>query len=349
MPIYKNGEYYIVKISINGRQILRRKYLGRKITSKEQALLCERDLNIQYNEQLSNYKIDDLFNLFEEYLFKKYKETSAKRYLNSFNLVIKKYFAGRELKDITNSYLEYVNDSINNLSYKGIFVYIFLCKTFIKFLFSYGLKVNVDKLYAYKRKKIKKPEFNFYSLEEFKKLISVMSNNEDKLIFSLLFYYGLRVGELRGLKVEDFQNDRVSINKEVSNKGRFGGQIILDPKTSSSFRFYPYIDDIKLLFDSLIKEKQLNKNDFLFKRTNGVIGETTIRRKLKEYCEIAKLKVIKIHEFRHSCATFLINKDVDVKDIANWLGHSSPNVTLSVYAHLLPVRKEKIKDLFNES
>lgn len=66
------------------------------------------------------------------------------------------------------------------------------------------------------------------------------------------------------------------------------------------------------------------------------------------YCNKANLKVIKIHEFRHSCATFLINQDVDPKDIANWLGHSSPDITLRYYAHLLPVRKEKVKEVINK-
>ena len=57
---------------------------------------------------------------------------------------------------------------------------------------------------------------------------------------------------------------------------------------------------------------------------------------------------IKIHEFRHSCATYLINKNVDPKDIASWLGHSSVDITLRVYAHLLPVRKEKVKNVIND-
>ena len=98
-------------------------------------------------------------------------------------------------------------------------------------------------------------------------------------------------------------------------------------------------------------EKDLKKNDFLFKSsfTNyKVIGETTIKRMLVYYCNKANLKVIKIHEFRHSCATFLINQDVDPKDIASRLGHSSPDITLRYYAHLLPVRKEKVKEVINK-
>ena len=79
MPIYRDKNKYIVKVCINGKQILRRKYLGLPIDSLNIARKCEKDLYIRYKERVGDYNINDLFNLFEDYLFKKYKETSAKR------------------------------------------------------------------------------------------------------------------------------------------------------------------------------------------------------------------------------------------------------------------------------
>lgn len=352
MPIYKEEENkYFVKICINGKQILRRKYLGRTINSFDMASQCEKDLTLRYKERLGDYEISDLFNLFEEYLFKRYKETSAKRYLYTFNYSIKGYFINRKVSDITSTYCEFINDSINILKIKSKRNLIFITKTFILFLSDYGCKVNINKFYVYKESRTNKKEFNYYTLEEFNRLLNCIDKNEYKLLFSLLFYYGLRCGELRALQVKDFLKDKISINKEISNKGRFGGQIILDPKSSSSFRFYPYVVNIHDLFNLVVEEKHLKKNDFLFKSSftnHKVIGETTIKRMLVYYCNKANLKVIKIHEFRHSCATFLINQDVDPKDIANWLGHSSPDITLRYYAHLLPVRKEKVKEVINK-
>lgn len=349
MPIYKENNRYIVKVSVHGRQIMRKQYLGKAILDKQTALECEKDLYIKYSVKQNEYKIDDLFNLYEDYLFKKYKETSAKRYLSSFNLVIKQYFIHKNVSDITPSYCEFINDCVNTLPYQDVKIYIFLVKSFISFLCSYGLKINLSIFYTYKSKRTQKKKFNYYTLKEFTKLINVITSIEDKLIFSLLFYYGLRIGELRGLKVEDCLKDRISINKELTNKGRFGGQIVLDPKTSTSNRYYPYVVNIKDLVKSLIAAKELGRHDFLFINLNKgkVIGETTIRRKLDEYAAKANLKRIKIHEFRHSCATYLINKDVDIKDIAAWLGHSSPDITMRVYAHLLPMRKDNIKNVID--
>ena len=104
------------------------------------------------------------------------------------------------------------------------------------------------------------------------------------------------------------------------------------------------------MFKSVKERKKLKKNDYIFinVKKKKVIGETTIRRKLDEYSNKAKIQRIKIHEFRHSCATYLINRDVDPKDIASWLGHSSVDTTLRVYAHLLPLRKENVKKAFDK-
>ena len=134
MTVYKCKDRYIVKVCINGKQILRKKYLGRVIKDRDVALECEKDLYLCYGELQKDYEINDLFNIFEEYLFKKYKETSAKRYSNSFNLVVRKYFENRKISQITRSYCEFLNDSINRLSYKNIDPYIYLTKVFINFL-----------------------------------------------------------------------------------------------------------------------------------------------------------------------------------------------------------------------
>ena len=89
------------------------------------------DLILRYKERLGDYEINDLFNLFEEYLFKRYKETSAKRYLYTFNYSIKGYFINRKVSDITSTYCEFINDSINILKIKSKRNLIFITKTFI--------------------------------------------------------------------------------------------------------------------------------------------------------------------------------------------------------------------------
>lgn len=231
--------------------------------------------------------------------------------------------------------------------------YVALWNSIVSFFESIGFYfLNIFHIfYTFKRIELIKFDGTSTQKKNLKKLISKIELVEDKLLFSLLFYYGLRIGELRALKVSDFRNDRILIEKSISNKGRDSCQKVYDTKTNSSIRSYPYVLNVRSLFEDLVKKYKLKSSDYIFKSKwdkSLVIGETTIRRKLIEYCNKAKIKVIKIHEFRHSCATYLINKDVDPKDIANWLGHSTYVTTLRVYSHLLPIRKEKVKSVFND-
>ena len=174
MPIYKERDRYVVKVSIQGKQVFRRKYLGRTMINKEQAIKCERDLIIQYNELNDDYEINNLFGLFEDYLFKKYKETSVSTNITVFNKHIKVYFAGRKISDITRSYLVYINDKLNNIVYKDVHKLIFVSQMFIDFLSLYGLNTSSNALFSYKKNKIKHKVYNYYSLEEFNKLIKVI-------------------------------------------------------------------------------------------------------------------------------------------------------------------------------
>lgn len=351
MPYYKSKDgSYFVKVFLSGKQVIRRKYLGEKMLTKEQAMKCEQALLISKSKKVSfDYEMDVLFDLFIEHLYKTHKETSGKRYSIVFNKHIKKYFIDKQISDITRPYLYFVNDSINNMDYKDISHVVYIAKLFIKFLQIYGLNISENLFFTFKKGVTRKRVWDFYTIDEFKKFISVVDNNKDRLMFNILFFYGLRCGELRALKVKDFKVDRLCIEREVSNKSRNGGTIILDPKTNKSFREFPYVKDIKNQLDRIVKNFKLQPEDYVFRccRTR-IIGETTIRRKNIYYSNLANLRTIKIHEFRHSCASYLFNKKVPYEDISEWLGHSSVIVTLSIYSHLLPVRKEIVKSIIDQ-
>lgn len=82
------------------------------------------------------------------------------------------------------------------------------------------------------------------------------------------------------------------------------------------------------------------------KKDKKVIGKTTIKRAQVFYCNKANQRTIKLHLFRHSCATYLFNKGAEIELISSWLDHSDSSVTLKVYAHLIPSRKLKLIDYF---
>lgn len=67
-------------------------------------------------------------------------------------------------------------------------------------------------------------------------------------------------------------------------------------------------------------------NDFL-------LGDDVIRRRKNNNCVLAKVKQIRIHDFRHSCASLLINNGADITLVIKYLGHTKIDETLNTYSH----------------
>lgn len=353
MPVYKyklkTGVFYYIKATVN-----KHTYFKRGFTNKMDALIYEAGLIKKQSRRIENPKCSELDSLFIAYLKNKYKDASAYRYLTLYRSRILPFFANYRVRDINNFTIDAFAKATNSLKLKSISNIIYLSKTYIKFLRTYGLNqdINESLLFTYKKQFVEKKDYDYYTHEEFTRFISAEETPMYKLIFLLLFDYGLRIGELRGLKHRDFdiRHDKVYIKRCVSNKTINGGQTITSVKTTSSYRDYPLLEPIKIVYEEYIKSfESIEPDAFVFasaKMKNKVIGETSIKREQVRICKSVKLRVIKLHEFRHSCATYLFNKNVDIEVVSAWLGHSDMSTTLRVYAHLLPNRKNRLKDLF---
>lgn len=88
----------------------------------------------------------------------------------------------------------------------------------------------------------------------------------------------------------------------------------------------------------------LKKSDFEllfgFNDSYFVIGDiapqisSTITAKKNRNCELAVVKQIRIHDFRHSCASLLIYKGANINTVSKFLGHTKIEETLNTYTHL---------------
>lgn len=61
-------------------------------------------------------------------------------------------------------------------------------------------------------------------------------------------------------------------------------------------------------------------------------------------CKLADVKQIRLHDFRHSCASLLINNGANITMVAKYLGHTKINETLNTYSHMF---KNKLNDIVN--
>lgn len=197
-------------------------------------------------------------------------------------------------------------------------------------------------------------EMQFFTYDEFQKFLSVEKDIKFRCAWQLLYYCGLRIGELKGLTWKDinFEERTVTINKQVTQQNCRSRWQFSPPKTAKSNRVLPLtkvlVNDLKMLKES--DSEML----FGFKNTFFVIGDiapqisTTITHRKNKNCEKAGLKQIRIHDFRHSCASLLIYKGANINTVSKFLGHSKIEETLNTYTHLYQNALTDITSLIDE-
>ena len=74
---------------------------------------------------------------------------------------------------------------------------------------------------------------------------------------------------------------------------------------------------------------------------------TSIDREFKQGIKLSGVKPIRLHDLRHSHATNLINNGANIVAVSKRLGHSSPNITLAIYTHLLKKSEDELIEIMN--
>lgn len=159
------------------------------------------------------------------------------------------------------------------------------------------------------------------------------------LAFSMLFWSGMRKGELLALTLADFDftEGSISITKSCSfSKGR---DLIQDTKTPKGRRtiLMPGVlmADVQAYAARLYG---LQPSDRLFPRST----RDMLRRWMKRGSAAAGVKRIRIHDLRHSHASLLIEMGFSPLLIAERLGHESIDTTLQTYSHLYPNKQSEL-------
>lgn len=180
----------------------------------------------------------------------------------------------------------------------------------------------------------------FYTYDEFKQFISVKKNLKWKCIFEILYYCGIRHGELRGLQWKDIDLDKrtISIIKQITDRnGSIKNSRFSLPKTQSSIRTLKMqqilVDDLKMMKSEPKAMKEFNDNFFVAGSVFPMATNTINNHKNKN-SKLANVKQIRLHDFRYFCASLLINKGANVQLVAKYLEHTKIEETLKTYAHL---------------
>lgn len=191
--------------------------------------------------------------------------------------------------------------------------------------------------------KSKADEMNIWTQQEYEKFSGAIRKSSVKLAFDILFYTGIRSGELLALTPADIlPTKRIDINKNYAKVK--GEELFLEPKTPKAKRCISIPD---FLYDDInayvAKLYGIKKNDRIFYFTKSALDK-----EIKRIAAKVGLPIIRVHDLRHSHASMLIEMGFTPLEIANRLGHESVKTTLDTYSHLYPDKDQKLADRLNQ-
>ena len=190
-----------------------------------------------------------------------------------------------------------------------------------------------------KRFTIYKKVFDIWSFEEYFQFEEGLKGQFEDCIpfFRCLFFTGMRKGEARALTVDDLdvENATITINKSM----RKYRSSLKAPKTPSGNR------KIKIDPNTLEVLKPLKSHEKWLFGDYKPISRDRVDRAFKYGIEKSGVKKIRIHDLRHSHASLLIMNGGNIVAVSKRLGHSSVNMTLNTYSHLLADSENKLVEM----
>ena len=183
----------------------------------------------------------------------------------------------------------------------------------------------------------------FYTPDQFRQFL-VCVPEQYQTAFKILFFTGLRIGELLALTVADFDagSGTLNINKTYAEKLK----ISQTPKTPKSKRSVTLplflIHDISDYITKCFYNPQPGERLFFW------LTKDILRHVKDNAAKKAGLPVIRLHDFRHSHASLLISMNVPPLAVSERLGHESVKTTLEIYSHLYPGTAASIAERLND-
>lgn len=216
--------------------------------------------------------------------------------------------------------------------------------------------VKTDMLIQNVADKVDRPRKNsfqpvFLSADEMQKMFEALRGTKLELPVLVAAFYGLRRGEVVGLKWDaiDFERNTITIKHIVTNAKIDGKCEIVcadRAKTKSSLRSLPLVSNIREKLLALREQQKENRrvcgncyskkyDGYVFVDAMGnIFNPRSVTDNFSKLLEQNGLRHIRFHDLRHSCASLLLANDVPLKHIQEWLGHSDIGTTANIYSHL---------------
>jgi integrase len=182
--------------------------------------------------------------------------------------------------------------------------------------------------------------------DEARALLRAAEGDPLEAVYVLALTTGARIGELLALRWSDLDFDAGILRIERTRSAATTGPRFTTPKGGRSRSIHLTPRSLEALRSHRARQNEMRlaavvweDADLIFTtRSGSVIRPSTLTDDhFKPLLERAGLpRSTRFHDLRHSCATLLLSRGVDVVSVQRLLGHASPSMTLNVYGHLLP-------------
>ena len=178
----------------------------------------------------------------------------------------------------------------------------------------------------------------FWTKEEYQKFAYAMMDKPlSYYAFEMLYWCGIREGELLALTPADFDFEKATVKISKSYQRLHGEDVITSPKTKKSNRTIKMpkflCDEIQ---DYLGMFYGIKKKDRIF-----TVTKSYLHHEMDRGAKEAGVKRIRIHDLRHSHISLLIDMGFSAVAIADRVGHESIEITYR-YAHLFPSKQNEM-------
>lgn len=378
----KNNVYQVVinYKDINGKRNQKWKSTGLSIKGNNKRLANQKMQEIlesfktELNNQDNNTSTDKLFTSYMKEWLMSIQNTIEENTYDSYKVIVNKiceYFEDKKLllNDFKPSHIRefYASLYARNLTGNTVLHYHNVIRNALQ------TALKLDLILCNPADRVERPKkeqyiANFYSQNELNKLFELVKDDPLKLVIYLASFYGLRRSEVLGLKWDafNFEDKTITIKHKAIETRKDNKRVILlkdKTKNQSSYRTLPLVDEIIVLLQEHKKQIEENKKlcgnsynkkylDYICVDSMGKLFRpeyvtdhfTLIMNKNKN-----ALRRITFHELRHSCASLLLAKGIPMKEIQDWLGHSTYSTTANIYAHLEKNTKTKSANVLSNT
>lgn len=344
MPAYKDNKtgkwfckFYYTDWQGNNRQKWKRGF-----ATKKEALAYERDF-LEKQSANPDMTFQNLYELYMEDMTARLKQSTILTKKHICETHILPFFGKKPINEIKASDVRRWQNQLMN-SPKGY------SKTYLKTINNQlTCMINYAKRFydlntnpcgqAGSIGQAKAEEMDYWTYDEY---IAFREGIKDKplsyICFQVLYWTGMREGELLALTAADIDLDTKQIDINKTYQRLHGEDIITTPKTRKSKRKVPIPDFLcQELQEYMDSRYMLAPNERLFPITKSFLSH-----EMERGCKKTGVKRIRIHDIRHSHTSLLINQGCDALILADRLGHEKVSTTLNTYSHLFPHKQQEL-------